>query len=286
MNLLTYGQQLVPAHDLARLLELPPGPPPRARPWVVMESEDGTVALGVEALLGQEEAVLKALSRPLDRVSGLAGVTILGNGRPLARCCGSADREREDDLFELIRHSPHLGLVGGVPVELELASERYLTLWTPIEDPTGRSIGAYVLQASLDEALGIVNSVRQTMLLLWLVALLAAILLSFRAARQLTSPIDGLSQAARRLSGGTGLQEILRGQFEAEGIAADFVPELLAVDRIGDAEVPEEGIRRRFVELQQLLRFEHNVARRNAVEPPPSKHDNAERWHPVLDEIE
>jgi hypothetical protein len=38
-----------------------------------MESEDGTVALGVEALLGQEEAVLKALSRPLDRVTGLRG---------------------------------------------------------------------------------------------------------------------------------------------------------------------------------------------------------------------
>jgi two-component system chemotaxis sensor kinase CheA len=83
VDLLTYGQQLVPAHDLARLLELPPGPPPRARPWVVMESEEGTVALGVEALLGQEEAVLKALSRPLDRVAGLAGVTILGNGRPV-----------------------------------------------------------------------------------------------------------------------------------------------------------------------------------------------------------
>ena len=82
-DLLSYGQQLVPAHDLARLLELPPGPPPRTRPWVVMEAEEGTVALGVEALLGQEEAVLKALSRPLDRVAGLAGVTILGNGRPV-----------------------------------------------------------------------------------------------------------------------------------------------------------------------------------------------------------
>ena len=82
-DLLSYGQQLVPAHDLARLLELPSEAPARAHPWVVMESEEGTVALGVEALLGQEEAVLKALSRPLDRVPGLAGVTILGNGRPV-----------------------------------------------------------------------------------------------------------------------------------------------------------------------------------------------------------
>jgi two-component system, chemotaxis family, sensor kinase CheA len=83
VNLISYGTQLVPAHDLARLLQLPAPPVPRTRPWVVMESEEGTVALGVEALLGQEEAVLKALSRPLDRVAGLAGVTILGNGRPV-----------------------------------------------------------------------------------------------------------------------------------------------------------------------------------------------------------
>jgi len=83
VNLISYGTQLIPAHDLARLLALPAPPPPRTRPWVVMESEEGTVALGVEALLGQEEAVLKALSRPLDQVTGLAGVTILGNGRPV-----------------------------------------------------------------------------------------------------------------------------------------------------------------------------------------------------------
>ncbi|HEX7880376.1 MAG TPA: ATP-binding protein [Candidatus Eisenbacteria bacterium] len=129
-------------------------------------------------------------------------VAILGTSKPLARCCGSADGPRENDLFELVRHSPQLGLVNGAPVELKLAHERFLTLWTPIDDPTGRTIGAYVLQASLDDALSVVDSVRQTMLLLWLVALLTAILLSFRAARQLTSPIDGLSQAARRLSGG------------------------------------------------------------------------------------
>jgi two-component system, chemotaxis family, sensor kinase CheA len=78
-----YGEQLVPAHDLARLLHLPPESDRAIRPWVVMEGEDGNVALGVDALLGQEEAVLKALSRPLDRVAGLSGVTILGNGRPV-----------------------------------------------------------------------------------------------------------------------------------------------------------------------------------------------------------
>jgi two-component system chemotaxis sensor kinase CheA len=83
MALITHGQELIPAHDLAGLLALPPGQPRSPRPYVVMETEEGKVALGVDGLVGQEEAVLKALTRPLDRVAGLSGVTILGNGRPV-----------------------------------------------------------------------------------------------------------------------------------------------------------------------------------------------------------
>jgi chemotaxis protein histidine kinase CheA len=33
--------------------------------------------------VGQEEAVLKPLFPPIDRIKGLAGTTVLGNGRPL-----------------------------------------------------------------------------------------------------------------------------------------------------------------------------------------------------------
>ena len=33
--------------------------------------------------MGQEEVVLKPLSRPLDLLPGLSGVTILGSGRPV-----------------------------------------------------------------------------------------------------------------------------------------------------------------------------------------------------------
>ena len=53
------------------------------RPYLVMEHDGGKVALAVDRLLGQEEVVLKALSRPLDLVTGLSGVTILGSGRPV-----------------------------------------------------------------------------------------------------------------------------------------------------------------------------------------------------------
>ncbi len=49
----------------------------------VFAFDENLAALGVDRLQGQEEVVLKALSRPLDLVPGLAGVTILGNGRPI-----------------------------------------------------------------------------------------------------------------------------------------------------------------------------------------------------------
>jgi two-component system chemotaxis sensor kinase CheA len=82
--LLPFGNALLPVYSLAELLTVPPGRPLNgARPYVVVEAESGKVALGVDRLQGQEEVVLKALSRPLDLVPGLAGVTILGNGRPI-----------------------------------------------------------------------------------------------------------------------------------------------------------------------------------------------------------
>jgi two-component system chemotaxis sensor kinase CheA len=77
------GSSLLPVHSLAELLRVPAPPREGVRPFVVMEVDTGKVALAVDRLLGQEEVVLKALSRPLDLVPGLSGVTILGSGRPV-----------------------------------------------------------------------------------------------------------------------------------------------------------------------------------------------------------
>ena len=83
--LLAFGTAMVPVHALAGLLELPAGTSVNdaSRFFVVVDADEGRVALEVDRLLGQEEVVLKALARPLDQVPGLAGVTILGNGRPV-----------------------------------------------------------------------------------------------------------------------------------------------------------------------------------------------------------
>jgi two-component system chemotaxis sensor kinase CheA len=75
--------QLVRAYSLAKMFGLPSLAPPGPRPFAVLEVDGITFALSVDRLVGQEEAVLKPLFPPIDRVRGLAGTTVLGNGRPL-----------------------------------------------------------------------------------------------------------------------------------------------------------------------------------------------------------
>jgi len=81
--MLPFAGALLPVYVLADLLGVPAPPRIGRRPYVVMEGETGKVAFAVDRLLAQEEAVLKALASPLDLVSGLSGVTILGSGRPI-----------------------------------------------------------------------------------------------------------------------------------------------------------------------------------------------------------
>jgi len=80
--LLSYDGALVPVYDLAPLLGFrPTGRDDRA--VVVAEGTDGRIGLCVDALLGQQEAVLKPLGEVLGAVVGLSAVTVLGNGRPV-----------------------------------------------------------------------------------------------------------------------------------------------------------------------------------------------------------
>jgi two-component system chemotaxis sensor kinase CheA len=47
---------------------------------IVTEGSQGPVGLLVDELLGQQQVVIKSLERNFDRVDGVAGATILGNG--------------------------------------------------------------------------------------------------------------------------------------------------------------------------------------------------------------
>ncbi len=75
-------QELIPMKALHRFLDLPE-PMPKGRepvPALVVESHNRRIALTVDELVGQEEAFIRPLGKPLQRISGLSGVTMLGDG--------------------------------------------------------------------------------------------------------------------------------------------------------------------------------------------------------------
>lgn len=81
---LPYEGEMIPVHDLSRLLGFPETDAREERAVVVAEAgEGGRIGLAVDKLLGQQEAVLKPLGQPLENVAGISAVTVLGNGRPV-----------------------------------------------------------------------------------------------------------------------------------------------------------------------------------------------------------
>jgi two-component system chemotaxis sensor kinase CheA len=70
---------------LAGVLELPPaqqnGDPSGATPVVILGAGDQRVAFAVDAVLDEQEVLVKRLAKPLTRVRNIAGATVLGSGQ-------------------------------------------------------------------------------------------------------------------------------------------------------------------------------------------------------------
>jgi two-component system chemotaxis sensor kinase CheA len=78
---LSFRHALAPVHNLAELLELEPaGEPEHA---LIIEDGRDLIAVTVERVLGSQEAVVKPLGDPLDRMDWFSGATILGDGEPM-----------------------------------------------------------------------------------------------------------------------------------------------------------------------------------------------------------
>lgn len=75
------GNELVPLLSLRRMLRQPAKPVAGTIPVVVSEVRGRKIALVVDRLVGQREAFVKSLAFPLDRIAGVSGATILGDGR-------------------------------------------------------------------------------------------------------------------------------------------------------------------------------------------------------------
>lgn len=76
-------QEMVPMKRLHRFLDItePEENGRREIPALIVETHNRKVALVVDELVGQEEAFIRPLGKPLERISGLSGVTMLGDGR-------------------------------------------------------------------------------------------------------------------------------------------------------------------------------------------------------------
>jgi len=73
--------QLIPMIDLAGLLGMPRAPGADNRVMVVVATDTGQLGLMVDELMAQQQVVVKSLETNYQRVPGLSGATILGDGQ-------------------------------------------------------------------------------------------------------------------------------------------------------------------------------------------------------------
>jgi two-component system chemotaxis sensor kinase CheA len=78
----TVRGQVVPVIRLHELFGVPPRTEELADALVVIVEHEGRLAaIGVDDLLGQQQVVIKSLEQNFEKVEGVAGATILGDGR-------------------------------------------------------------------------------------------------------------------------------------------------------------------------------------------------------------
>jgi two-component system chemotaxis sensor kinase CheA len=89
-------------------------------PIVVLGSADTRIAFQVDAILNEQEVLVKPLGKPLQRVRNIAGATILGSGKPIpiinpadllksaSKLAGAPSRTTPSKVDEAVPQSPIL----------------------------------------------------------------------------------------------------------------------------------------------------------------------------------
>lgn len=77
---LRQGEEVIPLLSLRKILRLPAQPSGASIPVVITEIHGRKAALVVDRLSGQRVVFVKSLAFPLDRLSGISGATVLGDG--------------------------------------------------------------------------------------------------------------------------------------------------------------------------------------------------------------
>ncbi|TYO98150.1 CheA signal transduction histidine kinase [Geothermobacter ehrlichii] len=78
---LRLDEEVLPLLSLRKMLRMPGRPVAGNVPLVVVEMRGQRVGLVVDQLIGQHEVFVKSLEFPLDRLPGLTGASVLGDGR-------------------------------------------------------------------------------------------------------------------------------------------------------------------------------------------------------------
>ena len=78
-NMMSFRGNVVPYLNLRDMFQVE-GTPPPVEQVVIVEANNKTVGFGVDRLIGQNQTVIKTLSKIYKDVEGLSGATILGDG--------------------------------------------------------------------------------------------------------------------------------------------------------------------------------------------------------------
>ena len=79
--MITLRNEVLPLYFLQELLGRGQSPEQEYYPVVVVQAGGKKAGFAVDALLGQQEVVIKSLGRFVNDMQGIAGATVLGDGR-------------------------------------------------------------------------------------------------------------------------------------------------------------------------------------------------------------
>jgi len=80
-QVITLREEVLPLHSLQEALGMSKSKEQEEYPVVVVKAGNKTAGLIVDEMLGQQEIVIKSLSNFVNNIKGIAGATVLGDGR-------------------------------------------------------------------------------------------------------------------------------------------------------------------------------------------------------------
>jgi signal transduction histidine kinase len=124
-------------------------------------------------------------------------ITCLANDRIMASTWGSVQRTIIQAIPGLANPS-----VATMLQDITIEDAAYLTKTVPFQNIAGETVGVYLIQRNVSEALGFLDQLEWTILIIAVIAILATMLASFIFARQVSAPVASLVSAANELANG------------------------------------------------------------------------------------